>query len=162
MKEQSKQIIIRFAKESELVRVNELRKLVNDLHVEGKPEIFRAGFNDELRDFIYKIWKDPEQKIVVAELNGVVCGFAVLHHIHRPENPFMLERDFMDVDEFCVDKEYRRQGIATKMMSFIRNYTKEKGIKRLELNMWEVNQDALAFYEAVGFKTYRRYMEMKV
>lgn len=72
----------------------------------------------------------------MAELNGVVCGFAVLHHIHRPENPFMLERDFMDVDEFCVDKEYRRQGIATKMMSFIRNYTKEKGIKRLELNMW--------------------------
>ena len=40
MKEQSKQIIIRFAKESELVRVNELRKQVNDLHVEGKPEIF--------------------------------------------------------------------------------------------------------------------------
>ena len=162
MKEQSKQINIRFAKENELARVNELRKQVNDLHVEGKPEIFRAGFNDELRDFIYKIWKDPEQKIVVAELNGVVCGFAVLHHIHRPENPFMLERDFMDVDEFCVDKEYRRQGIATKMISFIRNYTKEIGIKRLELNMWEFNQDALAFYEAVGFKTYRRYMEMEM
>ena len=162
MKEQSKQINIRFAKENELARVNELRKQVNDLHVEGKPEIFRAGFNDELRDFIYKIWKDPEQKIVVAELNGVVCGFAVLHHIHRPENPFMRERDFMDVDEFCVDKEYRRQGIATKMISFIRNYTKENGIKRLELNMWEFNQDALAFYEAVGFKTYRRYMEMEM
>lgn len=162
MKEQSKQINIRFAKESELARVNELRKQVNDLHVEGKPEIFRAGFNDELRDFIYKIWKDPEQKIVVAELNGVVCGFAILHHIHRPENPFMRERDFIDVDEFCVDKEYRRQGIATKMISFIRNYTKEKGIKRLELNMWEFNQDALAFYEAVGFKTYRRYMEMEM
>ena len=162
MKEQSKQINIRFAKENELARVNELRKQVNDLHVEGKPEIFRAGFNDELRDFIYKIWKDPEQKIVVAELNGVVCGFAVLHHIHRPENPFMRERDFMDVDEICVDKEYRRQGIATKMISFIRNYTKEKGIKRLELNMWEFNQDALAFYEAVGFKTYRRYMEMEM
>ena len=162
MKEQSKQINIRFAKENELARVNELRKQVNDLHVEGKPEIFRAGFNDGLRDFIYKIWKDPEQKIVVAELNGVVCGFAILHHIHRPENPFMRERDFMDVDEFCVDKEYRRQGIATKMISFIRNYTKEKGIKRLELNMWEFNQDALAFYEAVGFKTYRRYMEMEM
>ncbi|MEI3208695.1 MAG: hypothetical protein V8S84_13110 [Lachnospiraceae bacterium] len=79
MKEQSKQIIIRFAKENELARVNELRKQVNDLHVEGKPEIFRAGFNDELQDFIYKIWKDPEQKIVVAELNGVsmwFCGTA--------------------------------------------------------------------------------------
>ena len=26
--------------------------------------------------------------------------------------------------------------------------------------MWEFNQDALAFYEAVGFRTYRRYMEL--
>ena len=162
MKEQSKQIIIRFAKENELARVNELRKQVNDLHVEGKPEIFRAGFNDELQDFIYKIWEDPEQKIVVAELNGVICGFAVLHHIHRPESPFMQERDFMDVDEFCVDKEYRRQGIATEMISFIRNYTNEKRIKRHQLNMCDFNQDALAFYEAVGFKTYRRYMEMEM
>ena len=94
--------------------------------------------------------------------NGVVCGFAGTASYSQTGKPVYAERDFMDVDEFCVDKEDRRQGIATKMMSFIRNYTKEKGIKRLELNMWEFNQDALAFYEAVGFKTYRRYMEMKV
>ena len=30
----------------------------------------------------------------------------------------------------------------------------------IELNMWEFNKDALAFYEAVGFSTFRRYMEM--
>ena len=40
------------------------------------------------------------------------------------------------------------------------DYAREKGIRRLELNMWEFNQDALAFYEAAGFSTYRRYMEM--
>lgn len=34
----------------------------------------------------------------------MICGFAVLHHIHKPETPFMQERDFMDIDEFCVDK----------------------------------------------------------
>ena len=28
--------------------------------------------------------------------------------------------------------------------------------------MWEFNRDALAFYEAVGFKTYRRYLELPV
>ena len=32
----------------------------------------------------------------------------------------------------------------------------------LELNMWEFNQGALAFYEAEGFETYRRYMEAKL
>ena len=155
-------MIIRFAKENELVRVNELRKQVNDLHVEGKPEVFKAGFNDELRDYIYNIWDDPEQEIVVVDLDGTICGFAVLHHIVKPATPFMYERDFIDVDEFCVDKDYRRQGVASEMITFIRNYAKEKGFNRIELNMWEFNQDALAFYEAVGFKTYRRYLEMKV
>lgn len=155
-------MIIRFAKENELVRVNELRNQVNDLHVEGKPEVFKAGFNDELRDHVYDIWNDPEQEIVVADSDGIICGFAVLHHIVKPATPFMYERDFMDVDEFCVDKEYRRQGVASEIITFIRKYAKEKGFNRIELNMWEFNQDALAFYEAVGFKTYRRYLEMKV
>lgn len=155
-------MIIRFAKENELVRVNELRKQVNDLHVEGEPDVFKEGFNDELRDHVYDIWNDSEQEIVVADSDGIICGFAVLHHIVKPATPFMYERDFMDVDEFCVDKEYRRQGVASEIITFIRKYAKERGFNRIELNMWEFNQDALAFYEAVGFKTYRRYLEMKV
>ena len=106
---------IRFAREDELDRVNELRKQVNDLHVEGKPDVFKAGFNDELYNHIYDIWNDPEQEIVVADADGIICGFAVVHHIYKAENPFMFERDFIDVDEFCVDERFRRQGIATEM-----------------------------------------------
>lgn len=152
---------IRFATESDLERVNELRKQVNDLHVEGKPDVFKPGFSDDLRDFINVIWKDPEQEIVVAVDDGIVCGFAIIHHINKPENPFMYERDFLDIDEFCVDEAYRRKGAATELIAFIKSYAKEKGFHRIELNMWEFNQGALAFYEAVGFKTFRRYMEFR-
>ncbi len=155
-------MIVRFAKESELDRVNELRKQVNDIHVEGKPDVFKPGFGQELRDFVKVIWNDPEQEIVVAEDDGVICGFAVLHHINKPENPFMKERDFIDIDEFCVDKDHRRKGAASEMVSFIKKFAREKGFKRIELNMWEFNQNALAFYEAAGFKTFRRYMEMMI
>ena len=48
------------------------------------------------------------------------------------------------------------------MIAFIRAFAAEKGFRRIELNMWEFNQDALAFYEAAGFTTFRRYMEMFV
>ena len=151
---------VRFARDDELNQVNALRKQVNDLHVAGKPDVFKPGFCDELRDFVHFIQNDPEQDIVVAEQEGAILGFAVLHHIRKPENPFMYERDFLDIDEFCVDEAHRRQGIATAMMDFIREYAKQKGFHRIELNMWEFNQDALAFYEAAGFTTFRRYMEM--
>ncbi len=151
---------VRLARENELERVNELRKQVNDIHVAGKPDVFKPGFDEVLQNHIYTIWNDPEQSIAVAEKDGVICGFAVLHHINRPESPFMKERDFLDIDEFCVDEAFRRQGIASEMIAFIRGFAKEKGFHRIELNMWEFNQDALAFYEAAGFRTFRRYMEM--
>ena len=151
---------VRRAREDELERVNELRMQVNILHVAGKPEVFKPGFPEELRNYIYAIHKDPEQFIAVAVKDETICGFAVLHHINKPENPFMKERDFLDIDEFCVDEAFRRQGIASEMIAFIREFAKEKGFHRIELNMWEFNQDALAFYEAAGFQTFRRYMEM--
>ena len=153
---------VRFARENELERVNVLRKQVNDLHVEGRPDIFKSGFSKEIADHIHTIWNDPEQEIVVAEQDGELCGFAVLHHICKPENPFMLARDFLDIDEFCVDEAHRRTGVATEMIAFIKSYAKTRGFDRIELNMWEFNGDALAFYEAVGFTTYRRYMEMRI
>jgi GNAT superfamily N-acetyltransferase len=151
---------VRRARENELERVNELRMQVNAIHVAGKPEVFKPGFPEELRNYIYAIHKDPEQFIAVAEKDGTICGFAVLNHINRPENPLMFERDFLDIDEFGVDENSRRQGAASEMIRFIRDWAKEQGFSRLELNMWTFNYGALAFYEAVGFTTYRKYMEM--
>ena len=74
----------------------------------------------------------------------------------------MFERDFLDIDEFAVDESCRRQGAASAMVRFILDFAKEKGFRRVELNMWEFNRGALAFYEAAGFRTFRRYMEVKL
>lgn len=153
---------IRFAKKEDLEQINELRKQVNDLHVKGKPEIFKPGFSDELREYIYDIFRDAQKKIIVCVSDGNICALAVLHHIIRPETPYMFERDYLDIDEFCVDEAFRRRGIGARMIDFIRDFAKSEGFERIELNMWEFNQDALAFYEAVGFSTCRRYMEMKL
>ena len=147
---------MRLAEEKDLSRVNELRKQVNDLHVMGKPEVFKAGFSRELQDYIQVIRKDPEQEIVVAEADGTICAVAVIHHISRPENPFMYERDFLDIDEFCVDEKYRRQGAGSALVRFIRDFAKEKGFQRTKMYMWKFNHDALALYELGGLKIFRR------
>lgn len=159
-RKEKKPVTARLARESELERINELRGQVFSLHAAGKPDVFKPEFPPEVAEYIHVIWNDPEQEIVVAEMDGQVCGFAVLHHFSKPETPFMLERDFLDIDEFCVDEACRRQGAATAMIAFIREFARERGFHRLELNMWEFNREALAFYEAAGFATYRRYMEM--
>lgn len=151
---------VRLANKEELDQVNGLRKQVYDLHAQGKPSVFNPEFSEELRDYIYSIWNDPQKDIVVNEREGLIVGYAVLHHIHMPKSPFMIERDYMDIDEFCVDVTWHRKGIATEMINYIRRYVFEKNIHRIELNVWDFNEKALAFYESIGFNTYRRYMEM--
>lgn len=153
---------VRFAKKDESDRVNELRRQVHELHAAGRPDIFKPGFPPELRDHIDTIWNDPGQEIVVNERDGVLCGYAVLRRVNKPENPFMHKRDSLEIDEFGVDEAFRRTKVATEMMAFIRTYAQENGFHKIGLNMWEFNQDALAFYEAAGFSTYRRYMESDV
>lgn len=154
--------MVHLAKEKDLERVNELRKEVNDLHVNGRPDIFRAGFSDEMRDFVFEMWKREDKDIFVAERNGAICGFACVARQSRPESPATLAREIYHVEEFGVDERFRRQGVATELIEAIRADAKKRGFEKIELNMWEFNTDALEFYEAVGFKTYRRYMECEV
>ena len=154
--------MVRYATREDLSRVNELRKQVNDLHVAGRPDIFKPGFNSVLQNFLYTIFESETMDVIVAEREGVICGFACVQYVDKPESPYSYARHFYDVDEFCVDEAFRRQGVATELIAFIKQEAKAKGFDRVELNMWEFNEDARAFYEAVGFTTYRRYMEMEV
>ena len=111
---------------------------------------------------MYEIFRDPEKDVVVAEKAGAILGFAILHAVCRPATPYMYVRRYLDLDEFCVDAAARRRGVGRALMDFARQVGKERGFDRLELNMWEFNQDALAFYETMGFSTYRRYLELKL
>ena len=133
-------MIIRPAEEQDLERVNVLRKQVNDLHVEGKPSVFKANFYDGLSDYIYEIQNDDKKEIIVAINEGEIVGYAVLAHINRAETPFMYERDYLDIDEIGVDKDLRRHGVASEIISYILDGAKDKGFKRVQLKMWEFNQ----------------------
>ena len=153
---------VRFASINELDRINELRGMVNDLHVSGRPDIFRPGFCRELRDHIFERYNDDKSAIIVAVADGIVCGFATIIYIIKPETPYSLERKIYQVEEFGVDPQFRRRGAATAIVDFLRKDAAEKCFDRIELDMWSFNESAYEFYKAVGFHTYRRYMELNV
>ena len=155
-------IVVRSARREELERVNELRRQVNELHVEGRPRHFKPGFGPELQAHVYDQLESDRFDVLVAEVDGGIAGFATVQFVHRPEGPYTLPLDFYHVEEFGVDAAYRRRGVATALVDYMKRDARERGFNRLDLDVWGFNEDALAFYEAVGFTTYRRYMELNL
>ena len=153
-------IEVRLARPEDLDAVQALRRQVNDVHVQGRPDFFRPGFGEALQQHLYDFVDQPDAWLLVALADGQVAGFASANRIHKPETPYRRAMDFYHVDEFCVDEAHRRQGVATALIDFIKRDAAAKGLDRVELDVWEFNQGAVRFYEAAGFKCYRRYMEL--
>ena len=155
-------LIIRYAKRTELASVNNIRKQVNDVHVNGRSDIFREDGWQFIEPFIYTRFDAENGGVIVATIEDKIVGFAVVQYIIKPETPFGKERKYYHVEEFGVDENHRRKGIATAIIDFAKKDAKRRGFRRIELDMYDFNDGALAFYESVGFKTFRRYMESYV
>lgn len=154
-------ITVRYAQRDELDAINELRREVNELHVKGRPDIFRAGFSDELKNHLFDEYENDDNDIVAALCDGCVCGFAAVQYIDRPMSAYCCARKSYRVEEFGVAKEYRRRGVGTAIVDFLKTEAARKGYGKVELDVWEFNEDALRFYEKTGFVTVRRYMELE-
>ena len=155
-------MVIRFATENDLPRINELRRQVNDLHTAARPDMFKPGFPQEVQDYLQTMFGADDRHILVAEMNGQIIAFACLAEVMAAATPYRPARRFLEVDEVGVEESARRQGVGRQLFAEIHRMAKERGFTRVELNMWEFNEEALKFYEAIGFTTYRRYLEMNI
>lgn len=152
-------MVIRLATEADKPAVNELRRQVKLVHAAGRPDFFSDGFSQESADYLNVLFIQENLDILVAEADGKIVGFACLEYVDRPATPYRKPSRYCHISEFGVDEQCRRQGIGRAMFEEIKVRAAEKGYPRIELNMWEFNETALKFYESLGFRTYRRYME---
>lgn len=151
--------MVRFAEEKDIPRINELRRQVNELHAQGRPDVFKSGFCQELQDRVYELWRGEESDVIVAEKDGVICGMAGVEYLSKQESPYCNARKIYYITEFGVDEACQRQGVGRELMDFMRADARAKGFSSIELDMWTFNETAQKFYEAIGFQTFRRFME---
>ena len=137
--------MVRFAEKKDLPRVNELRRQVSDLHVAGRPDIFKPGFCQELQDRAYTVLEDENSDVIVAERDGVIRGMALVEYLHKQESPYNMPRKIYYITEISVDTAFQRQGVGGELMEFMRADALAKGFRRIELDMWTFNEKAEKF-----------------
>ena len=91
-----------------------------------------------------------DMHLIVAQQDEKLLGYALICYVHRPASPYMNERKFVHVEEFCVDENCHRQGVGRKLMEALRADAAENHCPLIELDVWAFNEGARQFYESVG------------
>ena len=145
-----KDIIIRPLKDSEKEILKEF--LYEAIFVpEGEEPPEKSIINrEELMVYLYAFGRGKADFALVAEMDGKIVGAVLTRIMH----------DYDHVDDetpsFAISlyKEYRGQGIGTRLMQEMLQVLKSKGYKRASLSVQKANY-AVRMYEELGFRTLR-------
>lgn len=100
---------------------------------------------------------DPDQAIFVAEIDSRVVGYIYCSHETVPDD--LIAVPYVCIYELAVQKEMRESGIGNALMERVENWATRKGVRVIQLAVWEFNTEALQFYSSHGYSTLMRKME---
>lgn len=110
----------------------------------------RAPFKVEAISIKYEILKNKKQnKFVIAVSNKRIIGSAIL----------TVTDDLAEISWVNVDKEFQNKGIGKKLMLFLHEVARAKGVNKIWL---EARKSAEPFYKQLGYICVGNYFETKV
>lgn len=65
------------------------------------------------------------------------------------------------VPVLVVNKQHQRKGVARRLMEMMKSYCHDNSIFTIEVMVSSTNNDALEYYEKVGFKETRKLLELR-
>ena len=150
--------MIRKAELKDIEAIGRILCQVNDVHAQGRPDIFIEGkrkFNDEE---LKEILSNDELEFYVYE-EDEVCAYACIEMHEYPKSENRHARKEIYVEDLCVDEKYRHQGIGKALYHQVVEEAKKNDCYEITLNAWPGNESALKFYEKMGLKTRSIFLE---
>ena len=96
----------------------------------------------------------------VARADGQMVATAYLLIIEKPANPSMQNGLVGEVLSVFTEKEYRGQGISTRLMNDVVNYAKENRLCYIDL---KATEEGYSLYKKIGFEERnQKYKDMRL
>ena len=132
---------------------------VDEFHRSNLPQRFREpeGLTREW-DYFRSLITDEDVGFFVAEEERELVGF--VHAVVRDSRdiPILVPRRYAFIDSIAVREELRGTGIGRVLMERAHEWATSMGATEMELNVFEFNETAIAFYRKLGYRTVCREM----
>jgi GNAT superfamily N-acetyltransferase len=99
---------------------------------------------------VERLLADPDCDFLLASVDGAPSGVAALRYRHS------LWQDAPDcnLEDLYVEDTARRHGLGADLVRASISRARERGCRRIELDVNEANAPALRLYERMGFTSY--------
>ena len=154
---------IRKATEGDIREIMRLLVQVNDIHAEGRPDIFIKGLTKYDEKGLTEIINNPQTPVFAAiKEDGSMAGYCFC--VVEDHSGFVNLKPIktLYIDDLCVDEAMRGQHVGQRLFDYVKEYAKKDGFYNVTLNVWTCNPGAHKFYEALGMEPMKTVMECKL
>lgn len=122
---------------------------------------FREIFEEEEkaypeRDYLAKLLEDDHLLVITATLEGEVIGGLTAYRLPNYEE--MASTIY--IYDLGVKEAFRMKGIGKKLVNFLLDYAQNHQVKAVFVDTEQVdNEEAIAFYNQVGFDTQMKVLQ---
>ena len=131
----------------------------DDQHQRAIPQLLNAyaqdllGFRKSLEEIVLQrlvagLEAFPAAIVLLARGDGAYVGMAICFLGFSTFNALPL----INIHDFMVLKEYRRQGVGKALLAAVEDVAKERGCCKITLEVQMKNEAARRIYQSFGFK----------
>lgn len=143
------------------IKIEELNDEFFNLYYEGflyhynnRKDLFKKRTIDELKEYLYNQMENG-LKIIGYFKNNKLIGYISYEIKEKVTN-------YLWIDEFVITETERGNGYGTLLLNEISRISDLEKVKRLELNCYCFNENAIKLYKKLGYKEQRIIFEKEV
>lgn len=145
--------MIRRAIEKDIPDMTKLLYQVNQVHADGRPDLFKSGGIKYTEEDLKELIRDDNRPIFVhvAE-DDHVDGYAFTVYENSEETTSVYAHKTLYIDDLCVDETRRGTHIGQQLYEHVCQVAADTGCYRVTLHVWALNPGAEAFYRKMGLE----------
>lgn len=153
-------MLIRRADSHDIPGLNRLLEQVLMVHHNGRPDLFKAGAKKYTDAELTALLADDSRPVFAAfDEENKMLGYAFCIFQQHINNNILTDVLTLYIDDLCVDETCRGLGVGRKLYEYVLAFARESGCYNVTLNVWSLNESAMAFYEKMGLRPQKVGME---